>query len=277
MKKNVFKRGFFLRVIAAVVCMLPLCGFSQATSIVTPESHQTFQLPDPATIQTAESTQSAITAAENAAKALLADAATEKTNIAAQQTAYNKAEAEKNEYVAGITNFSKQDVEPYKTDLNNYTALGTKYTALLDKHNKAVNANNALPAKNRKAATVAALNKEKLQVDSISTQLGKWKTRLDAAKAKLDVKNATLQKQQKKYEADEQASSAKLRASKSKLSGVLSQLTTCANYAAKCKGLSAAKATGTAGSSATPGYFDSAEYKAAVTDLGMTMQKLAAF
>ena len=277
MKKHGFKSEFFLTAAAVVFGILPLCGFSQVISIVTPESHQTYQLPDPPTIQTAENAQTAITAAENAAKALFADAAIEKTSVAAEQAAYNKAEAEKNEYLAGITNFSKQAVEPYKSDLNNYTALGTKYTTLLDKHNKAVNANNALPAKNRKAATVAALNKEKLQVDSMSSQLTKWKTKLDAAKAKLDVRNAALQKQQKKYEADEQASSTKLRVSKNKLSGVLSQLTICANYAAKCKGLSAAKATGTAGISATPGYFDSAEYKAAVTDLGITLQKLTAF
>ena len=91
------------------------------------------------------------------------------------------------------------------------------------------------------------------------------------------MKAIKLQKQQRKYEADEQSSSAKLRASKTKLSGVLNQLTACANYAAKCKGLIAAKTTGPAGSSAPPGYFDSTEYKSAVTDLGVTLQKLAAF
>lgn len=277
MKKHVFKSQIFLTAAAVVVCLLPVRGFGQVTSIVTPESHQTYQLPDPATIQTAENVQAALTTAENAAKALIADGSIEKTNIAAEQTAHNKAETEKNEYLAGITNFSKQDVDPYNADLNNYRALGTKYTVLLDKHNKAVKANNALPAKNRKAATVAALNKEKLQVDSMSSQLGKWKTKLDAAKAKLDVKNAALQKQQKKYEADEPSSSAQLRVSKGKLSALLNQLTVCANYAAKCKGLVASKSTGTTASNPSPGYFDSAAYKAAAADLAASLQKLAAF
>jgi len=277
MKKHLFKIEVFLATVAAVFCMHPMRGSGQVTSIVTPESHQTYQLPDPATIQTAENAQTALTTAQNAAKALIADAASEKTDIAAEQNAYNKAEAEKNEYLAGLTNFSKQNVDPYKADLNNYTALGTKYTTLLDKHNKAVKANNALPAKNRKATIVAALNKEKLQVDSMSSQLSKWKTKLDAAKAKLDVKNTALQKQQKKYEADEQSSSAKLRVSKNKISGILNQLMACANYAAKCKGLIAAKSTATPGNNVVTDYFDSVGYEAAITDLGVTLQKLAAF
>jgi hypothetical protein len=276
MKKYVFKNGFFGAVAAGFICLLSSPGFSQVISIVTPVSHQTYQLPDPAKVQTAADAPTAITSAETAAKALLADGATEKTAATTEQNDLNKAETEKSEYVTAATNFSKLDVEPYKSDMNNYNALGAKYTAALAKYNKAATANNALPSKNRKPATVAVLTKQKLQIDSMSTQLGAWKTKLDGAKAKLDLKNTALQKQQKKYEADEQAATAKLKASKSKIYGILNQLTICASYAARCNGLLNPK-TGPAPVSTANGYFDTAEYKSAVSGLSAALQRLAAF
>src|ERR1700733_15392508 len=60
-------------------------GFSQVLNVVTPISNQAFKLPDPAALQTAADAQAAITSAEAAGKALLADAAAEKPNIAAEQ------------------------------------------------------------------------------------------------------------------------------------------------------------------------------------------------
>jgi len=276
MKKYVFKNGFFGAAAAGFICLLSSPGFGQVISIVTPVSHQTYQLPDPAKVQTAADAPAAITSAETAAKALLADGATEKTSAAAEQNDLNKAETEKSEYVTAATNFSKQDVEPYNFDMNNYKALGAKYTASFANYNKAATANNALPAKDRKAATVAALQKQKLKIDTMGTQLVAWKTKLDAAKAKLDIKNAALQKQQKKYEADEQAATAKLKASKSKIYGILNQLTICASYAARCNGLLNPK-TGPAPGNTSNGYFDTAEYKSAVSGLSAALQRLAAF
>ena len=276
MKKYDFKNGFFSAITACFICLLSSPGFSQVINAVTPVSHHAYQLPDPAKVQTAADAPAAIASAESAARLLLADAATEKTAIAAEQSDLNKAETEKNEYVTAVTNFSKKDVEPYKSDLNNYNALGTNYTATLAKYNKAANANNALPAKSRKPATVAVLNKQKLQIDSMGKQLAAWKIRLDAARAKLDIKNAALQKQQKKYEGDEQAATAKLKASKSKVYGILNQLTICANYAARCNGLLKPK-TGPATGNTANGYFDTPEYKSAVSDMTATLQKLAAY
>ena len=106
--------------------------------------------------------------------------------------------------------------------------------------------------------------------------MGAWETKLEAAKAKLDLRKAALQKQQKKYEADEQAATAKLKASKSKIYGVLNQLTICANYAARCNGLLKPK-TGPAASNPGNGYFDTPEYKSAVSGLTAALQQLAAF
>jgi len=276
MKKYVFKSRFFGVVAVLFICLLSSPGFGQVITIVTPVSHQTYLLPDPAKVQTAADAPAAITSAETAAKGLLADGATEKTATTAEQSDLNRAEAEKNEYITAATNFSKQDVEPYNSDLNNYKTLGTNYTVMLAKYNKAANANNALPAKDRKPATVAALGKQKLQIDSIGKQLGTWETRLDAAKAKLDLKKTALQKQQKKYEADEQAATIKLKASKSKIYGILNQLTICANYAARCNGLLKSK-TGPAAGNIGNGYFDAPEYKSSVSGLTAALQQLAAF
>ncbi|HZY36158.1 MAG TPA: hypothetical protein VFE53_05890 [Mucilaginibacter sp.] len=276
MKKSFFKNRFFGVLAAWFICLISSPGLGQVISVVTPVSHQTYLLPDPKKIPSAADVPAAITSAETAAKALLADGATEKTAATAEQNELIKAETEKNEYVTAVTTFSKQDVDPYKSDLNNYNALGTKYTTMLAKYNKGANANNAMPAKDRKPATVAALSKQKIQVDSIGTQLGTWKTKLDVTRAKLDIKNAALQKQQKKYEAEEQAATAKLKASKSKIYGILNQLTICASYAARCNGLLKPQ-TGPAAGNAGNGYFDTPEYKSAVTELTAALQRLAAF
>ena len=250
-------------------------GFSQVVNVVTPISNQAFKLPDPGALQTAVDAQAAITSAEAAGKALLADAAAEKINIATELTSYNQAETQKNDYLTGINNFSKNDVDPYNLDLNNYNIAGAKLVKLLAKHNNAVKANNALPAKDRKPATVAALTKEKMQVDSMSAQLVKWEAKLNAAKAKLDVKNAALQKQQQKYTATESAATTRLKASKVRLTGILNQLTSCVAYAGKCKGLLTTKFN--AGSTAVAGYFETAEYKSAFADMSAQLAQLKSF
>jgi hypothetical protein len=276
MKKLLSKNNFLLRTAMAVLIFVaPATGVCQVLTVVTPITNQTYKLPDPASIQTADDTRAAIASAETAGKALIADANTEKKLVAAEQNSYNTAETEKNDYIKAANDFSKNDVDPYKLDLNNYTATGTKFMQLLTKHNNAVKANNALPAKKRKAATVAALTKEKLHIDSMATQLTKWKTKLDAAKSKLDVKNAALQKQQQKYEPAEQAATLKLKPAKVALTNIVNQLNQCANYAAKYKSVLTAKST----SGATPvtGYFESAEYKSTVADLNNQLTNLRAF
>ena len=232
-------------------------------------------MPDPSTLQTAADAQAALTSVEAAGKALLADAVAEKPTVTAEQSKYSQAEAAKNDYMAAINSFSKNDVDPYKLDLNNYNTAGTKFMQLLTKHNNAVKANNALPAKNRKPATVTALTKEKMQVDSMAAQLSKWKTKLDAAKTKLDVKNAALQKQQQKYSTAEEAAVTKLKACRTLLTGILNQLTSSAGYAGKCRGLLTTKFN--AGSAPAAGFFETAEYKGAVTDISTQLAQLRSF
>jgi hypothetical protein len=249
------------------LCTAATASFSQAVNIVSPVTKANYKLPDPSVMQTAAEAEAAITTAEGAGKALNAEA---KTIISANQSETGKAQAMKNDYMKALTNFSKNDVAPYNADMANYTASGTKFMELLKKHNAATLANNALAAKNRKAATVAALNKEKLQIDAWSAKLAKWKTKLDAAKTNLDVKNAALQSQDKKQQAAEQAAADKRKASKGQLNGLLDQLTMCANYAAKCRELLVSKFSykGTP----DPGYFGSPVYKSAIAELYNSMK-----
>jgi len=259
-----FPKLFRLCIIVAL-STIATASFSQAVNIVSPVSNANYKLADPTVMQTASELQAAITNAETAGKALNAEA---KAIISANQNEMTKAQAMKNDYLAALNNFSKNDVTPYNTDMNNYTASGTKFTELLKKHNAATLANNALPAKDRKAATVAALNKEKLQIDAWAAKLAKWKTSLDAAKAKLDVKNTALQNQDKKQQAANQVAADKKKASKVKLNGLLDQLTLCANYAAQCRELLTSKFKATP----DPGYFGSPVYKSAIAELYNSMK-----
>jgi hypothetical protein len=275
MKKHLSKISVIQATLIVIFCLFVASGFSQGLTVVTPVSNQTFKMPDPSTLQTAADAQAALTSAETAGKALLADAVAEKPTVTAEQNNYSQAEAGKNNYMASINSFSKNDVDPYKLDLNNYNTAGAKFMQLLTKHNNAVKANNALPAKDRKPATVTALTKEKMQVDSMATQLGKWKTRLDVAKTKLDVKNAALQKQQQKYTSSEEASVPKLKTCKTLLTSILNQLTSCAGYAGKCKGLLTTKFN--AGSATAAGFFETAEYKGAVADISAELAGLRSF
>jgi hypothetical protein len=275
MKTHCHCKHFFLSAAAVVVVfLLPLAAFCQTVTVTSPVTSQTYKFPDPATAQTAADLQGAIGSAETAAKALSADALTEKAGVTAEENNYAKSEALKNDYATSLSAFNTNDVVPYNKDMANYTASGTKFSDLLAKHNKAVLANNALAAKDRKAATVAALNKEKTQIDTWAAQLSKWKDKLDAAKAKLDVKNAALQKQQKKNETGEETASTKLKASKAKLKNIADQLTVCSTYAAKCRGLLVSKF---GGSAADTGYFSSPAYKTAVADLNGSLEKLRAY
>jgi len=261
---------------AAVVifCLLPIAAFCQTVTVTSPVTNQTYKFSDPATAQTAADLQGAIGSAETAAKALSADALTEKPGVSTEENNYAKSEALKNDYAVSLSAFNTNDVVPYNKDMANYTASGTKFSDLLAKHNKAVLANNALAAKDRKAATVAALNKEKTQIDTWAAQLSKWKDKLDAAKAKLDIKNAALQKQQQKYETSEQASTNKLKTSKAKLKNIADQLTVCSTYAAKCRSLLVSKFSDSA---ADTGYFSSPAYKTAIADLSASIEKLKAY
>jgi len=276
MKKHLSKNNFLtMAAMAVLIFMAPAAGLCQVLTVVSPVTNQTYKLPDPASIQTAADAGTAITSAEIAGKALIADANTEKKLVAAELGNYNTAETQKNDFIKAATDFSKNDVDPYKLDLSNYNATGAKFLQSRAKYDKAVKANNALPAKQRKPATVAALTKEKLHLDSTATQLNAWKTKLDGAKSKLDVKNAALQKQQQKYQPAEQAAALKLKTAKAALTSIVNQLNLCANYAAKCKGLQTAKSTG--GATPVANYFESAEYKSAIADLNNQLTSLRNF
>jgi len=248
---------------------------AQPVTVPDPVSNKVYTLPDPGAAQTAAELQSAITTAETAARALYAGSESQKTNMTTAESDQAKAFAIKNANITATNNFNKNDVIPYKQDMDNYNAAGAKYSDLLSHYNKAVLANNALAAKDRKATTVAALNNQKIEIDLQSAQLSKWKDKLDAAKAKLDVKNAALQKQQQKGDALEQSSTAKLKACKIKLKGVLDQIVVCAAYAEKCRALLTSKFK--VDVAVNTGYFNSPEYKNALVDLNALMDKLKSY
>jgi len=263
-------------IISAVTGML-LCFFAQIShaqviSIMGASGNQTYRLPDTATLKTTAGVQAAITTVEAAGKALTASAAVEKAVEAAQGNVLNKSKATESDYVTAVTAFSKNDVAPYKADLDAYTAAGTKFTTALSNYNKAVIANNALPAKSRKAATVALLNKQKAHIDSSVTQLSNWKVKLDKAKAKLDVKNGTLLKQKTAYETAGQMAATKIKASGVKLKSIADQLSLCEKYAAQCHKLLVDKFGGTDDA----GYFSTTDYKNTKADLNTSIEKLTA-
>lgn len=263
---------------AALGLLLALASqvvFSQQRDIITPVSNQVFKLSDTSSFKSAADLQAAIATAESAGKALAADADAVKKNIAPAQSDLSKAETSKASYTTAVNAFNKADVEPYKKDLDNYNVAGKKYTDQLAKYNKAAQANNALPANQRKAATVAQLNKQRLQVDSMGKQLANWKTRLDAAKAKLDVKNAVLNKQMQEYRAAEQGPIGRLKAAKVKLKAISDQLTTCAQYAQKCHALLNSKFGAPA--AAYTGYFVSPEYQRALSGINLQLVSLQFF
>ncbi len=258
--------NLFSAVVIIAFCLFSTRSFSQAVNIVSPVTNQAYKLPDPATMQSATEIQGGITLAETAGKALNAEA---KALISTNQNATNKAQGMNNDYITALNNFNKNDVIPYKADLDNYTASGTKYNESLAAYNKAALANNALAAKDRKPATVAALNKQKAQIDASGAKLTQWKTKLDAAKAKLDVTNAALQKQKQNSETAGQAAAEKAKASKTKLNGLLDQLTQCANYSAKCHALLVSKFNFP---NPDTGYFTSPAYKSAIATLYSAMK-----
>lgn len=258
-----------------LLVLLISTAFGQPVNIVTPASHQSFKLADPATLQTEADAHTAIASAESAGKALAADLDVIKKEITPAQTDFSKAETLRSNYVTAITAFNKNDVEPYKQDLDKYNTAGKKYTDALGKYNKSAQANNAMLANKRRAATVAVLNRQKLQVDSMGKQLGDWKTRLDAAKAKLDVKNATLNKQQQQYQSAEQGATARLSAIKARLKDIQSMLNMCAVYAARCNSLLSSKFNQPA--LTYKGYFTSPEYKKAVSDVNLQLVGLQMF
>jgi hypothetical protein len=253
-----------------VFCFFSTLSFSQTVDIVSPVTNATYKLPGLSTMQTAVEVQSAIIAAENTAKALSGDAAKERAITLSAQNDLNKAKTLNSDYLAALNNFSKNDVSPYTTDLNNYTASGTKFNELLTSYNKAALANNALPAKERKAATVAALNKQKAQIDAQSIKLSQWKIKLDAAKTKLDVKNVALQKQNQKQEAADLAAGNKIKASKDKLVKLLNELTSCERYTNSCRALLISKFS----YSNTPdtGYFAKPVYRNAINDINAALK-----
>jgi len=253
--------------IVVVFCLLSKLSFSQAVDVVNPISNQTYKLPDPATMQTAADLQAAIATAETAGKALNADAAKER---AVKLNDINKAKTANSDYVTALNNFNKNEVIPYNTDLNNYTASGTKFNEFLATYNKAAQANNALAAKDRKAATVAALNKQKAQIDAWGIKLTKWKAKLDAAKAKLDIDNAALQKQKQKSDAANQAITEKSKTANFKLNALLDQLTICANYAVKCHSILISKFSYPNTPDAS--YFSSPVYRSAIAELVSAMK-----
>ena len=255
-----------------VFCMLSTLSFSQAVNIVSPATNQTYKLPDPAIMQTPAEVQRAIADAETAGKALNADAIKERAITLNETNDFNKAKTMNSNYLAAFDNFAKNDVAKYKIDLDNYTASGTKYNEMLAAYNKAALANNALPAKKRKAATVAALNKQKAQIDASGAKLTKWKIRLDAAKAKLDVENAALPKQKLRADAALQTATEKLKASKKKIKSILDQSILCASYADKCHALLVSKFNNTAASDL--GYFGTPGYKTSIADLNTDLEKL---
>jgi hypothetical protein len=264
---TIFNRPYVLAnlfsvAVAVVFCLLSAPSFSQAINIVSPVTNQAYKLPDPATMQSATEVQAGITLAETTGKTLNAEA---KAIITTNQNAANKAQAMNSAYVTGLNNFNKNDVTPYKADLDNYTATGEKFNTSLAAYNKAAAANNAMAAKDRKAATVATLNKQKMQLDATGAKLTQWKTKLDAAKTKLDVTNAALQKQKQNSETATKATTDKAKASKTKLNGLLDQLTQCANYAAKCHALLISKFS--APNTPDTGYFTTPVYKSAIATL----------
>jgi hypothetical protein len=254
-----------------IFCAIPLLSLSQAVTITSPVTNIAYKLADPATMQSAADVQAAITNAEKAGKDLSADVSAEKmiTERERRNAAVN--DKTRSDYDAALNHFAQYDVAVYNKDMANYTTSGTQYTDLLTKYNKAALANNALPAKDRKAATVVALNKQKIQIDAWAAKLGKWKTTLDAGKLKLDGKNADLQKRKQKYEAADQTTTGKLNASRAKLKGLLDQLTLCANYAGKCRGLLGSKFN--VPNSPDTGYFSSAAYKDTIAGIMSALKR----
>jgi hypothetical protein len=263
-------RYFLSAGMIAVLCLLSSSSFSQSVDIVNPANNSNYKLPDPTAMKTAAEAEAAIRAAETAAKALNADAAKERVTVLSLQPGVNKARVMGTDYVTALNNFSKNDVVPYNTDMNNYTASGTKFTGMLASYNKAVQAYNALPAKDRKAATAAALNKQKVQIDALGAKLSQWKTKLDAAKAKLDVKNAALQKQNQKQEAATKTVSEKVKVSKDKLVRYMVQLNTCATYAGKCRLLLTSKFS--YANKPDTGFFAGPVYRNAISDIDKALK-----
>jgi len=267
--KNIsgFTLGLFL-------FFIPSKGSCQELNIVAPNTNQSFKLPDPAAFTTVTQAKTNISSAEDIGKLLVSAVGKIKEGVTAAQADLAKPEALKASYTTAITAFDKNDVEPYKKDLDNYNVAGKKYTDQLTKYNKAAQANNALPANKRKAAAVAKLNRQRLQVDSMGKQVGIWKTGLDAAKAKLDIKNAALNKQQQQYQAAEQGPIAKLKNAKEKLKTISSQLTMCEGYVQKCHNtLSKLGEPATTDNS----YFTTPDYKKALSDINLQLVSLQFF
>jgi hypothetical protein len=258
-----------------ITWLAPVMSYAQVVTIVSPATNQKYLLPDTATFHTAADIQNAIAATETAGKTLSADAATEEGKVTSVQNELIKAGAAKTDYLTSLNDFSKNDVAPYNADFNNYNAAGTKFNVSLAQYNKAALANNALPAKDRKPVNVAALTKQKVQIDAMAAQLGRWKIKLDAAKAKLDVKNTALQKRQQKYEATEKSAAPKLKASKTILNGLFNQLTICATYAARCHESLASKFK--TGLATDNGYFGSPAYKSTIATLYGDLVKLKTY
>src|ERR1700728_4037646 len=146
--------GFML---SLVLFLIPFKGSCQELDIVTPNTNQSSKLPDPATFTTPAQAKLNISSAEDVGKLLVASVDKIKENVTAAQADLSKGEALKASYTTAVTAFDKNDVEPYKKDLDNYNAAGKKYTDQLAKYNKAAQANNALPANKRKTAAVAQL------------------------------------------------------------------------------------------------------------------------
>jgi len=253
---------------------IPSTGFCQELDIITPTTNQSFKLPDPATFTTLTQAKTNISSAEDIGKLLVATAGKIKESVTAAQADLTKGEALKASYTTAVTAFDKNDVEPYKKELDNYNAAGKKYTDQLTKYNKAAKANNALPANKRKADAVALLNRQRLQVDSMGKQVATWKTTLDAVKAKLDIKNAALNKQQQQYQAVEQGPIAKLKNAKETLKTISKQLTMCEAYVQKCHNtLSKPGEPATADN----GYFTTPDYKKALSDINLQLVSLQFF
>jgi hypothetical protein len=249
-------------------------AFCQQLNIVIPTTGQIIKLADPATFITANQAQASISSAEDAGKLLVAAINKIKEGVPPAQAELSKTETAKSAYSTALTDFDKNDVGPYKKDMANYDAAGKKYTDQLAKYNKAAQASNALPAAKRKAAEVALLNKQRLQVDSMGKQLGAWNARLNAAKAKLDMKNAALNKQQLQYRAAEKGPVTKLRDAKEKFKTIASELQQCAAYAQKCHD---ARIRLGEPSAAYNGYFTTADYKNAVSDVNLQLVSLQFF
>jgi hypothetical protein len=275
MKTLTFYHNSFLSFVTTLLfCLVTSASFCQPETVTSPVTNQTYKLPDPAGMQTAADLQAAITQAETTGKTLNAEATTQKNKAEAALNSNTKAYSAQNDYTTAINNFNKNDVIPYKADLDKYNAAGAKFGVSLAAYNKAATANNALTAKDRKPAVVAGLTKQKVQIDTMGAQLTRWKTKLDAAKAKLDVKNAALQKQQKSYETGQQTSAADLKKIKPILNSLLTQLTVCANYAAKCHGLLVSKFNA---DKTDTGYFSTPTYRASASELYSYLVKLKSY